>query len=214
MTTFDEDRCGQSELTSAYAAQALPAGDVAAAEAHIAALPALPARVGGAASGGRPVRLVADRRAASADVAAGAPCATDCRGDRERTSAAAGAAMARAGLGAGRTRHRVQAAGDRRRTAPGQHAGAPGARRALSGAYPCRRRRAASARRRAMDRRAQAFARRLQLRPTRRRATSASGARPAAPAFWSPAPGTSCAEATAGAFPAHSDQSSGSRLSF
>ena len=39
MTTFDEDRCGQSELTSAYAAQALPASDVAAAEAHIAACP-------------------------------------------------------------------------------------------------------------------------------------------------------------------------------
>ena len=39
MTTFDEDRCGQSELTSAYAAQALPASDVAAAEAHIAGCP-------------------------------------------------------------------------------------------------------------------------------------------------------------------------------
>ena len=39
MTRFDEDPCGQSELTSAYAAQALPAGDVAAAEAHIAGCP-------------------------------------------------------------------------------------------------------------------------------------------------------------------------------
>jgi anti-sigma factor ChrR (cupin superfamily) len=39
MTTFDEDRCGQSELTVAYAAHALPASDVAAAEAHIAACP-------------------------------------------------------------------------------------------------------------------------------------------------------------------------------
>jgi quercetin dioxygenase-like cupin family protein len=35
----DEDPCGQSELTSAYAAQALPASDVAAAEAHIAGCP-------------------------------------------------------------------------------------------------------------------------------------------------------------------------------
>jgi quercetin dioxygenase-like cupin family protein len=39
MTTHDEDRCGQSELTSAYAVQALPASDVAAAEAHIAGCP-------------------------------------------------------------------------------------------------------------------------------------------------------------------------------
>ena len=39
MTTFDEDRCGQSEVTSAYAAQALPASDAAIAEAHIAACP-------------------------------------------------------------------------------------------------------------------------------------------------------------------------------
>jgi quercetin dioxygenase-like cupin family protein len=39
MTTFDGDRCEQSEVTSAYAAQALPASDVAAAEAHIADCP-------------------------------------------------------------------------------------------------------------------------------------------------------------------------------
>jgi len=39
MTTLDEEGCGQSELTSAYAVQALPASDVAAAEAHIAACP-------------------------------------------------------------------------------------------------------------------------------------------------------------------------------
>ena len=39
MTTFDDDRCGQSEVTSAYAVQALPASDVAAAEAHIAGCP-------------------------------------------------------------------------------------------------------------------------------------------------------------------------------
>jgi quercetin dioxygenase-like cupin family protein len=39
MTRLDEDPCGQSELTSAYAAQALPAVDVAAAEAHIAGCP-------------------------------------------------------------------------------------------------------------------------------------------------------------------------------
>ena len=39
MTTFEEDRCGQSEVTSAYAAQALAANEVAAAEAHIAACP-------------------------------------------------------------------------------------------------------------------------------------------------------------------------------
>jgi len=39
MTRLDEDPCGQAELTSAYAAQALPASDVAAAEAHIAGCP-------------------------------------------------------------------------------------------------------------------------------------------------------------------------------
>jgi quercetin dioxygenase-like cupin family protein len=39
MTRLDQDPCGQSELTSAYAAQALPAADVAAAEAHIAGCP-------------------------------------------------------------------------------------------------------------------------------------------------------------------------------
>jgi anti-sigma factor ChrR (cupin superfamily) len=39
MTRLDEDPCGRSELTSAYAAQALPASDVAAAEAHIAGCP-------------------------------------------------------------------------------------------------------------------------------------------------------------------------------
>jgi anti-sigma factor ChrR (cupin superfamily) len=39
MTKLDEDPCGKSELTSAYAAQALPASDVAAAEAHIAGCP-------------------------------------------------------------------------------------------------------------------------------------------------------------------------------
>jgi anti-sigma factor ChrR (cupin superfamily) len=39
MTRFDEDRCGQSEVTCAYAVQALAASDVTAAEAHIAACP-------------------------------------------------------------------------------------------------------------------------------------------------------------------------------
>lgn len=39
MTTFDSDRCTQSETTCAYAAQALPPSEVAAAEAHIAACP-------------------------------------------------------------------------------------------------------------------------------------------------------------------------------
>ena len=39
MSTVDEERCAQSEVTAAYAAQALPASDVGAAEAHIAACP-------------------------------------------------------------------------------------------------------------------------------------------------------------------------------
>ncbi len=39
MNTFHENRCGQAELTCAYALQALPAGEVAGAEAHIAACP-------------------------------------------------------------------------------------------------------------------------------------------------------------------------------
>ena len=39
MSTFDKNRCEQSEVTCAYAAQALTASEVAAAEAHIAACP-------------------------------------------------------------------------------------------------------------------------------------------------------------------------------
>jgi anti-sigma factor ChrR (cupin superfamily) len=39
MSTFHSNRCEQSELTSAYAAQALAPGEVAAAEAHIASCP-------------------------------------------------------------------------------------------------------------------------------------------------------------------------------
>ena len=39
MNTSDKDPCGQSEVTCAYAAQALAASEVAAAQAHIAACP-------------------------------------------------------------------------------------------------------------------------------------------------------------------------------
>ena len=39
MSMSHKDRCEQSEVTCAYAAQALPAGEAAAAEAHIAACP-------------------------------------------------------------------------------------------------------------------------------------------------------------------------------
>ena len=39
MRTFDRNRCEQSEVTCAYAAQALAASEVAAAEAHIASCP-------------------------------------------------------------------------------------------------------------------------------------------------------------------------------
>jgi len=39
MSTFPGNRCEQSELTCAYALQALPASEVAAAEAHIATCP-------------------------------------------------------------------------------------------------------------------------------------------------------------------------------
>jgi hypothetical protein len=39
MTTFDRNPCEQSEVTCAYAAQALAASEVAAAEAHIASCP-------------------------------------------------------------------------------------------------------------------------------------------------------------------------------
>jgi anti-sigma factor ChrR (cupin superfamily) len=39
MSTAHSDRCKQSEVTCAYAAQALPANEVAAAEAHIASCP-------------------------------------------------------------------------------------------------------------------------------------------------------------------------------
>jgi quercetin dioxygenase-like cupin family protein len=36
MSTFDKDRCAQSEVTCAYALQVLPASEAAAAEAHVA----------------------------------------------------------------------------------------------------------------------------------------------------------------------------------
>jgi ChrR-like protein with cupin domain len=39
MSTFNRDRCEQSEVTCAYALQVLPASEVAAAEAHIASCP-------------------------------------------------------------------------------------------------------------------------------------------------------------------------------
>jgi anti-sigma factor ChrR (cupin superfamily) len=39
MSTFHGDRCGKSEITCAYAAQALAANEMAAAEAHIATCP-------------------------------------------------------------------------------------------------------------------------------------------------------------------------------
>jgi anti-sigma factor ChrR (cupin superfamily) len=39
MSTFDRNRCEQNEVTCAYAAQALAASEVAAAEAHIASCP-------------------------------------------------------------------------------------------------------------------------------------------------------------------------------
>jgi anti-sigma factor ChrR (cupin superfamily) len=39
MSVLHQDRCAQSELTSAYALQVLPAGEVAGAEAHIASCP-------------------------------------------------------------------------------------------------------------------------------------------------------------------------------
>ena len=39
MNTFDRARCEQSEVTCAYALQALPASEIAAAEAHIASCP-------------------------------------------------------------------------------------------------------------------------------------------------------------------------------
>jgi anti-sigma factor ChrR (cupin superfamily) len=39
MSTFDRARCGQSEVTCAYAAQALSPSEAAAAEAHIASCP-------------------------------------------------------------------------------------------------------------------------------------------------------------------------------
>jgi anti-sigma factor ChrR (cupin superfamily) len=39
MSTFDRDRCEQSEVTCTYALQVLPASEAAAAEAHIAACP-------------------------------------------------------------------------------------------------------------------------------------------------------------------------------
>src|SRR5262245_13858383 len=65
-------------------------------------VPGLPARVREPPAGGQSVRLLAHRRAASNDVAAGAPCASHRGGDGETAGAAAGAAVVRAGMGTGR----------------------------------------------------------------------------------------------------------------
>src|SRR3546814_3777701 len=58
-------------------------------------VPGLPARVGKPPPGGRSVRRLAHRCAASDDIAAGAPCASHRRGDRATAGAAAGAAVGR-----------------------------------------------------------------------------------------------------------------------
>src|SRR4051812_46999055 len=86
-------------------------------------VPGLPARVGEPTTGDRYLRLLAHRCAASNDIAPGAPCASDRRGDREATGAAADAAVVRAGMGTGRAWYPMQATRDRHRKAPGQHAG-------------------------------------------------------------------------------------------
>jgi hypothetical protein len=114
---------------------------------------------------------------------------------RETAGAAARAAVVRAGMGTGSAWDRMQAARDRHRKAPGQHAGTPCARRALSRPYPMRASKsciswmASSASTRASSCRASTITGRLG------RTTSASGARRAAPAFSSPAPKIPFAEA-------------------
>jgi hypothetical protein len=77
----------------------------------------LPTGVGEPLPGGRSVPLVANRCLASDDIPADAPCASHRRGDRDSPG---GAAVVRAGLGAGGIRDRVQAARHRHETGPGQ----------------------------------------------------------------------------------------------
>ena len=169
MNTSDKDPCGQSEVTCAYAAQALAASEVAAAQAHIAACPHCQRELAS-------LRPVVDRFASwPADVL------------RPTTSLQARLALRIAGetgkppvpppaprwaepdweqvapgiecklLATDAERHRVSMLV---RLAPGAQ---------LSRAYACRRRRAASSCRRTVDRRAQALPRRLQLRCPRSR---------------------------------------------
>src|SRR3546814_19928588 len=72
-------------------------------------VPGLPARVGKPPPGGRSVRRLAHRCAASDDIAAGAPCASHRRGEGATAGAAAVTAVGRAGMGTGRARDRMQA---------------------------------------------------------------------------------------------------------
>ena len=104
MSMFHRNRCEQSEVTCAYAAHALAASEVAAAEAHIASCADCRRELDS-------LRPVVDRLVSwptdvlrSDDSAADAACASYRRGDRETAGAAAGAAVVRAGMGTGRAR--------------------------------------------------------------------------------------------------------------
>ena len=187
----DPNPCDRVELAYACALQALPANELAAAQAHIAACPHCQREL-------ESLRPVVDRFASwPADVlrpttSLQARLALRIAGETGKpASTAAGAAMGRAGLGTGRARHRMQAAGDRRREAPGQHAGAPRAWRApiprirMPASKSCIFLTANCGSTRASSPQVTT----ITVPPER--ATSASGARRAAPACSSPAPRTS-----------------------
>ena len=91
MSTFQTNRCEQSEVTCAYAAAGAAGERACRGRSPYRLVPGLPARAGEPAPGGRQLRRLAHRCAASDDIAAGAPGASYRRGDRETAGAAAGA---------------------------------------------------------------------------------------------------------------------------
>jgi len=86
------NRCESAELTCAYVLQVLPKSE-APRSRHTSPRAGLSARVGDAPAGGQSVRLLAHRRAAANDIAAGAACASRRGGDGETAGTAAGAAV-------------------------------------------------------------------------------------------------------------------------
>ena len=159
-STLDSSPCSQSAQVSAYVIQALPPGEAAALEAHIASCSQCQQEL-------EELRPVAASFAFWPTDVLRPPVALQERLARRiaterKPGAAVGRAVGRAGMGRSCPRNLLQADGDRYREASSEHAGATPAWRGISRAHPCRAGGAVPARRRAVDRRSEALPGRLQ----------------------------------------------------